>query len=314
MPVAADLTPRQLARRFTPDGLPVVVLGHATLGDAPLGDAIGVARLDDCDVTVRGATGEVLVLAPAAKRDAPFTLDAEGWIDTLDTEERAHAVVIQLLSGARRGVEIGASADDAGVYRARGSVVERGAVVIGPCFLGRGSFVAAGARVGPFAVLDAGAIVERGATVETGRVAERTILGAGVTLSSALAEGEHIVRHAGRPVSLGEPLLVARRSDGPSDLGSRAAAALLWLLFSVVAAIGSTRARRAAVFARRAAAHERSVGAHEAAILVGAVAPVDASSEAREIALRVLQAVDRPSRNLRLALSSLRAAPAGVAL
>jgi hypothetical protein len=152
-------------------------------------------------------------------------LDIDGWLVDATSEARAHALVEQLLTREKRGVEVRGTEIAPGVFRSRGALVVDGAELVAPCYLGPRCLIGEGARVGPGAVIGEGAIIEPGAHVEHARIADGVVIGQGVRIERACAERGRIERHSGRVTELGDPLLLGAREDRaiPSRLLAAAA-------------------------------------------------------------------------------------------
>jgi hypothetical protein len=232
IPSAEPLEAKDLARRAGLKGVVACAVPHATLGDVDLGEAFAALASTREEVhLVSGACRiHVQVLGEPRATATPVSrvLVREGSLRELSSEADAHAWVEALLADpATRGVAVRGTRVAPGTYRARGSRVEPGATVIGPCFLGPDTLVAKRAVVGPGAVLDAGAVVDSGARVVHARVGAGVVVGRSVSVERACALPGRLVFHAGRTAMIDDPLLLGARASAPERLGRLAAAAAL---------------------------------------------------------------------------------------
>jgi hypothetical protein len=310
LPTSRDASPRDILRRLTPEEGPVVMIPHATFGHADIGAAIARAERERRDVVIEGGGAAVHVMVRHPIAPEPLVLEAPGSLRCVDSEALAHLLSIDILEGRQEGVVIRGSEVSPGVFVARGAVIEDGARLVAPVYLGPGSHVAAGAEVGPGAILDEGAVVERGAVVRYARVAARTIVGAGVVVERALADRDRILAHRGLSFPLGDALLVGERLVPGRDPGARVLGALALAAVTPFARLGGDRLRQCAAFLRRAAT-DASAPLSEAEL--EALVPEGTPEESREATRRLYAASRRPWVDLSIAWDAIHGRPAGVA-
>lgn len=122
-------------------------------------------------------------------------IDPGYWLDigTIDSYVRAHRdLMAQRCPG---GPFSGAHSEQ--VFRADDCLVENGAELAGPCFLGAGSIIETGARIGPRTVIGAGCRVGPGASVEDAIIwSDTTIAGQAIVRDAIIGEGCTIGNHA----------------------------------------------------------------------------------------------------------------------
>lgn len=108
------------------------------------------------------------------------------WCDIGDTAAylKAHA---DLLDGR---VNLSVPGRQGGVVRMPGAQVDRGAVLEGPCFIGRNAVIEAGARIGAYSVVGEGCVVCAGASLKRAVLWEGSRVETGAQVrASILAEG-----------------------------------------------------------------------------------------------------------------------------
>jgi hypothetical protein len=310
LPTSPNVALSSLLRRLTPKHESLIVVPHAALGDVSLAPAIALAEDSKRDVLLTGWATGVRVLAPGSQAASTLTMTGRGTLETIGDEASAHRLMIDALEGRRPDLVVRGSEIAPGVFVARGAVIEEGATVIGPAYVGPGAHIVAGATVGPSAILDEGAIVERGATVRFARIAENTIVGAGVRVERAVVEGDRLTGHRGRSHSFGDPLLLGARPGRPGDAVARALGALGAAAATFVPRTAGERPTWLAFLER--------ARQHEAAPLTDAelrlMLPADAPAESREAVARLYVATRTPGTDLSLAWSALLGRTRGVAL
>lgn len=115
------------------------------------------------------------LFAMMLKRELPiYGYQMEGyWCDIGDISAyiKAH---VDLMDGR---IKLQSPFKAGGVVRMPGAKINQGAVIEGPCYIGKGACVEAGARIGPYTVLGRGSHVETGASVKRSVLFPGTRLG-----------------------------------------------------------------------------------------------------------------------------------------
>lgn len=246
IPTADPLDERALARRAGHDGSPVVVLCHATLGDADLGALMQTVRDTGSSICLARDRGCVRVFADDAFAPATETPPPSGWLCAVDDEGCAQSLTEQLLLGERGGVVIRGTEVSPGIWRGRGAVVVEGVTLRAPCLLGPHCFVAEDATLGPGAVIGEHAVVEAAASISHARVDDGVIVGQGLQVANACVREGTIVRHGGRAIAIDDPLLV-----GHGQSASRLPRLLAALAVGPVAPVAALAGGRAQTLCRR---------------------------------------------------------------
>ncbi len=106
------------------------------------------------------------------------------WCDIGDVSAylKAHA---DILDGR---VAVDAPVRPGTVHRMPGALVDRSAVLEGPCFVGEGAKVCAGARIGAYTVLGAGSVVEENASIKRGVIWRGARIGPGAQVRGAVVQ------------------------------------------------------------------------------------------------------------------------------
>jgi len=305
IPSAEPLDRVELARRAGSTDALLVVLPHGCVGAAPLADAVNAANETHDDV--RLVDGGVAVDVVHAEGRGRATRTIEGaWMRLVRSEPTCQALNEDILMGALTGVEVRGTRLRDGVWTSRGAVVVEGARLEAPCFLGRDSFVAEGASVGPGAILGDGAVVESGASVQHARVGDRVVVGRGIAIARALADGGIVAPHRGGQISLDDPLLLG--SASVPSLGPRVGAAVALAVVVGPALVAGGAAKRVARALSRVIEGDATwigvAGEDDTGVVLDVepqLVPPDASDEAREAA----RALYRAKKSLRFDVTLL---------
>jgi NDP-sugar pyrophosphorylase family protein len=217
IPSAAPLSASELVARVVPKGLAHCIVPHARLGNIDLRDGLVRARESGNRIRVWCRGSSIEIWPSQTPPGDPQEVEAKGWLFDVSDERTAHALVETVLSGIAKGLVVRGSQVAPGIYRGHGSVVESGAELTAPCYIGAEAYVGRGARLGPGAVLDSGAVVEEGAEVIHARVASNVVVGQGLRIERACATGGRIELHGGRVLTLDDDLLIGDRgAEGES--------------------------------------------------------------------------------------------------
>ncbi|HEY2517450.1 MAG TPA: hypothetical protein VGI39_41540 [Polyangiaceae bacterium] len=255
IPSSGPLTALQLAQRAALADTAVLIVPHGVVGNIELRATLAQAAAGEEPVQIEGTPFEVR--RPSDARSARAVAAPAGWWRTVEGEGAAHALSEQVLAGHVKGIEVRGSEISPGVWACRGAVVQTGAVVEAPAYLGPGVFVAGGAQVGPGAVLGESVVVERGARVAHARVENGLVVGQGVVIEGALlSEGGNVEPHVGDAVALDDELLVGHRRS--RRLLARAAAVAAC---AAVAPVALTMGGKAATALHRLARVAAGTGA-----------------------------------------------------
>ncbi len=198
--------------------------------------------------------GSKAMFAPPAKHEALFDADVyvlsssqpaitnaqtvDGWGVLLASEQDAHELGAMALMGELDGVLVHAAEVSPGVWTARGSVIEEGAVVRAPVFVGANALVCERAVIGPNAVIGARAVVSPTASVRDALVRADTMVGEGLAIERCAADGDAIDDWTtGSVASLGDELLLGRREGAQRALAPRLLAAMAAFVLAPIAAL-----------------------------------------------------------------------------
>lgn len=239
---AKPVGPMELARRAGLGDEPFVALSSRTLVASKFADISSIepgtkAMLSPPSGHEVLFDADVLVLSNARpKIESAATVD--GWGALFSCEQEAHALGCAVLSGAVSGVVVHGAEVTPGVWSTRGTVIEDGAILHAPLFVGASARVCAGARVGPNAVIGARAVIEPTAIVRDAVVRSETIIGEGVVIERCSAAGESVEDWTtGASASLGDELLLSKRTSAVSAIVPRALAMVAALVLAPIAAL-----------------------------------------------------------------------------
>jgi carbonic anhydrase/acetyltransferase-like protein (isoleucine patch superfamily) len=186
---------------------------------------------------------DVLVLSKAqSKIESAASVD--GWGVVFSCEQEAHELGCAVLDKRVQGVVVHGAEVTPGLWTTRGTVIEDGAILRAPVFVGAAARVCSGAVVGPNAVIGAHSVIEPAAIVREAVVRAETIIGEGVVIERCAASGDEIDDWStGATANLGDELLLSKRTSVVGSLVPRMLAALVAVLLAPIAAL--TRAGRA---------------------------------------------------------------------
>ncbi len=102
-----------------------------------------------------------------------------------------------------------------GICVAEGAVVEKGALLEVPCYIGEGAHIHKGAKIGAFSLIGAGCVVSEGASIKRSIISKDCRIGAFATLRGCIFDEEV---HVGRDTTVYEQAIVGRRSNIGSDV------------------------------------------------------------------------------------------------
>ncbi len=101
-----------------------------------------------------------------------------------------------------------------GILVAEGAVVEKGALLEVPCYVGQGAHIHKGAKVGAFSLIGEGCVISEGANIKRSIISRDCRIGAFATLRGCILDEEV---HIGRNATLYEQAIVGRRTNIAQD-------------------------------------------------------------------------------------------------
>ncbi|MFO0559607.1 MAG: hypothetical protein U0269_16435 [Polyangiales bacterium] len=245
---AAPLGPMELARRSGLGDEKFIAISSRTLASTDLRavyalDAGTKAMLTPPHGYEALYDADVLVLSKAQPK-IESAASVDGWGVVFSCEQEAHELGCAVLDKRVQGVVVHGAEVTPGIWTTRGTVIEDGAILRAPIFVGAAARVCSGAVVGPNAVIGAHTVIEPAAIVREAVVRAETIIGEGVVIERCAAAGEEIEDwRTGATASLGDELLLSKRTSAVGSLVPRMLAALATVLLAPIAAL--TRAGRA---------------------------------------------------------------------